>query len=219
MQAALVLARDARDNVQAVDARLKVAGFFYRDFGFTPPAKTEAEILGPFGIGQMIEGEGVFMGFRELAGTGGEKLNRVFCVYSAPKDLTDPSGKKLLLTFNQAVKEVAFRSGGRSFRNDTELCNAIEDRSYKGELFVPPLDLVKTLQVNQNEGVFKGTFTTAASGSDYGLWYWSSTEHRVFSSYVWSVKFSFGGDDWDYKDITRLSCRPCRVKEASHLVI
>jgi len=53
-----------------------------------------------------------------------------------------------------------------------------------------------------------------ASGSDYGEYYWSSSEHRDNSDHVWNVRFTDGDDDWNHKDNQRLSCRPCREEGA-----
>ena len=63
-----------------------------------------------------------------------------------------------------------------------------------------------------------GTFcTTPSTGSDYPDWYWSSTENRVYPSYVWYVRLSDGYEAWILKDHLRLSCRPVRLVAAPSL--
>jgi hypothetical protein len=88
------------------------------------------------------------------------------------------------------------------------------------------------LYTNKNKGDFKGTFTTHGRGGNRGptVWhwgifkaggrgsydqpvcYWSCTESRYTSHLVLNTRFSDGDGDWDYKDVDRLSCRPCRVE-------
>lgn len=142
--------------------------------------------------------------------TAPEPMN-VINIIVAPEDLTDDKGKKIPLTYNDAVKRISELKNwhgfdGESFANDKEILKAIEDESYKGGWFIPPRELLQQMYLNKDK-----TYTTA-SGSDFALWYWSSTEHRDFPDFVWFVRFSDGFDDWFLKDFSRLSCRPCRAE-------
>ena len=123
----------------------------------------------------------------------------------APEDLPE------LLTYNDAVKKVASLKNwhgfdGCDFKNEAELMAAFENGTYNGGWFIPPKDLL--LKMYDNKDASYGT----ASGSVFAHWYWSCTEHRVYSTLVWFVRFSDGVVVWDYKDYLRLGCRPCRVE-------
>jgi len=78
---------------------------------------------------------------------------------------------------------------------------------------IPTLEELKLMYKNKDK--IGGFCTKAASGSDAPGWYWSSTEHRVRSSYVHVVRFSDGYEGWNLKDSLRFSCRPVRLVEAS----
>jgi hypothetical protein len=215
--AVAVLADAAEKDPAGVKARLQAAGFEFA--GYRRPQEPRTGSYGFAAIGKLIAGKGIFVGGWEPKGRTGRSLGQTFYVLAAPQDLTDASGKKLLLRFDQAVEEVASRNGGRRFGNEIELCEAIEDRSYRGEWFIPPREVARTLYDNKDRGALKGTFTTTASYPDCGDWYWSSTEYRGYSSNVWTVRFSDGNIDWNNKADCRLSCRPCCVLEVSHFVM
>jgi hypothetical protein len=224
-----LLAKAAQRDFASVKTQLKAAGFLCENLSLAPLLKTEPEILGPFQIGQLIAGKGVFMGPWQPKARNSRSLDKSFNVFAAPEDLTDASGRKLLLTFRGAARQVASLRNwhghdGGTFENDAALYKALEYNSYKGEWFIPPRDLLigtdvdgngvanESLYHNKDKGALNGTFTSTASGSDYGHWYWSSTERRDGSSDVWTVKFSDGVVDWSLKYGLRLSCRPCRVE-------
>lgn len=78
---------------------------------------------------------------------------------------------------------------------------------------MPNLNTLKVLQRIHNKGDLKGTFTMwdTESGSSYSDWYLSSTEDRVNSPYVYSVRFSDGDELLGSKYDDRLSCRPVRL--------
>ena len=118
-------------------------------------------------------------------------------IFAMPTDLD------VTMTFNDAAKAVKKLNNNKALGHD--------------DWQIPSLKNVRVLYKNQNEGALKGTFNTSGnkgSGSGYPVWYWSSTEHRVFSSYVRDVRFSVGNEDWDHKDYRRLSCRPVRLVAA-----
>ena len=78
---------------------------------------------------------------------------------------------------------------------------------------IPTLEELRLIYKNKD-----GSFcTTAASGSGYPDWHWSSTEGRGGSSGVLGVRFSGGSESWHHKDSFRLSCRPVRLVAAPSL--
>jgi hypothetical protein len=119
-------------------------------------------------------------------------------IFAMPTDLG------VTMTFNDAAKAVKKLNSNKALGHDDWQITALEN--------------VRVLQKNQNEGALKGTFKTAASsGSDFPVWYWSSTELRGTSSYVRDVRFSDGDEGWDLKGGYRLSCRPVRLVAAPSL--
>ncbi len=47
---------------------------------------------------------GVYIGVWEPKDRTGKSLGKTFNIFAAPEDLTDDAGKKVLLTFNEAVQ-------------------------------------------------------------------------------------------------------------------
>jgi len=219
----------ARTSSRRVNAKRRMAHLPSHTEPLPLPMKT-----GPSGdIGQLVPGKGVYLGIWSPSDRHACSINKMFNVYAAPYDLgldENGHGSKLIITYNDAVKAVSeiknlMGHNGAQYKNDTELYDALRSGSYKGEWFIPTRDLVNGTDVDgikvqhdnlyqhRNTGKFANTFTTA-SGSDYPDWYWSSTEHRGFPSFVWDVRLSDGNDAWDHKDNSRLSCRPVRLVEA-----
>jgi hypothetical protein len=119
-------------------------------------------------------------------------------IYTMPRDLD------VAMTFNNAAEAVATLNSQKTLSHD--------------DWHIGSLEVTRVLQKNQNEGALKGTLNTSGnkgSGGDFSGWYWSSTEVRVGSPCVRSVRFSNGYEDWSLKDNLRLSCRPVRLVAAS----
>jgi hypothetical protein len=117
-------------------------------------------------------------------------------IFAMPTDLD------ITMTFNDAAKSV-------------EKLNANKFLGHS-DWQIPTLENLYVLQKNQNEGALKGTFKTAAANrSVYPVWYWSSSQDRVYPSLVRFVRFDDGDDGADHKDIRRLSCRPVRLVAVS----
>jgi hypothetical protein len=89
------------------------------------------------------------------------------------------------------------------------------NKETKQDWFIPKLDILKKLYEMKDVGDFKDTFVTKYSrgnSTDRARWYWSSTEHRGDSDYVYVVGFTDGGVGWSHKGSYRLSSRPCRAE-------
>lgn len=182
-------------------------------------------------IGQLVEGKGVYVGEWKPKDRDGRDPGKVFDVYAAPEDVVDNRGKKLLLTFNNAVKHVAglrdwHGHDGARFENDTALYNAIRDGRHEEleKWFIPTLDLVNgydknmdkvngnNLYEHKDKGAFRGTFTERKS-SDIGQWYWSCTECRNDPpDLVQGVNFIDGGGGWLRKNTSEIYVRPVRAE-------
>jgi hypothetical protein len=185
--------------------------------------KAEEEALKNPTPGQEIPGQGIFLGTWQPEG-----LSQKFNVFAAPEDLPDT------MKYVEAVKHLAGRKGwhghdGTNYATDKEFRQALGNGSYAKEgsgWIIPPRELLTgkdadgnmvqpdNLLAAFNKGVLKG-IKTAASGSDYPDWYWSSTEYRVLPSDVLIVRFSDGNENWDLKDYVRLSCRPVRLVQVA----
>lgn len=186
-------------------------------------------------IGELVEGEGIYLGTWHPKDRTGRDLGKTFAVYADTQDLKDTSGKNLLLTFNAAAKEVAAIRGhhghdGIYVENDTALYKALEGGSAAGKWFMPTRDLLVGTDIDDNKvqtdnlcahkdkGAFKGTFTISDPKNrdyEYPNYYWSCSEHRDVNRDVYFARVAFGSGDWDDKDDNRLSCRPVRVEALS----
>ena len=198
--------------------------------------KAEAEALKNPQPGQMIAGQGVFLGQYTPKDRAGKNLGKTFNAFASPEDLTNKSGKKETYKYVDAVKRIAELKDwngfdGTNYATDKELYKALKDGTYTGGWIIPTRELLigtepdgesgvrkgKVIQPDnlydhRNKGALKDTFCTkAASGSDYPQWYWSCTENRGNPSDVWNADFSDGNEDWYLKDFIRLSCRPVRL--------
>jgi hypothetical protein len=205
---------DAEGNIQLDAPQTRVRTLSYDK----EVARKRAEAEAPKAphIGQTIAGKGVFAGVWEPKDRDGKSLGKRFNVFATPQDLTDSSGKKILMQFKEAVERMTALSNwhdhdGVNFANDTAVYTALKNGSYNGEWFIPTRDLLSdNLYSNKDQGDLKGSFAT--NGSGLAVWYWSCTEPRDHPSIAWNVRFSDGDGVWGYKDGTRLSCRPCRVE-------
>lgn len=181
--------------------------------------------------GQLIPGKGIFVGVWSPKDRNGNSLNKTFNLFAAPHDLgldENGQGTKQILRYNDAVKCVSgirnlMGHHGADYKNDTKLYVALKDGSYKGEWFIPTLDMIvgtdidnkkiqaDTLFAHKDKDAFKNTFTLARS-SDGAYWYWSCSERRERPSAVHVVRLSDGYEIWIRKDNNSLACRPLRAE-------
>lgn len=115
-------------------------------------------------------------------------------IFAMPTDL------ELMMTFNDAVKAVQKLNTQKALGHD--------------DWQIPRVENLRVLYENQDKGALKGTFDDAAvRGSGYSGRYWSSTEDRDDSSWVYVVGFWGGSENWYLKDYVRFACRPVRLVE------
>jgi hypothetical protein len=170
-------------------------------------------------IGELVPGKGIYAGIWEPKDRNGRSLGKIFDLYAAPKDIEGSKGKKILLTFNKAVRHVAGLRNwnghdGSRLESDDAIYEAVRAGRYADleKWFIPTKDiLTENVYKNKDTGAFKGTFTTA-SGSDLANWYWSSSELRENPSFVYDFRLSDGNVHWGHKDNGSLSCRPLRAE-------
>jgi hypothetical protein len=209
----------AQKDKQAADIRVRLATI----------AGTRTDTVKLPQIGQAIEGKGVYIGQWQPKDRKGKSLGKTFAVYAAPEDLTDESGRKLVATFQDTAKRMtALRNwhghDGGDFANDTALYRGLADGSAIGKWFIPTRDLLTGTDLDgnkvQNDNLVAhkdklGEITTSREncGSyDYPNYYWTLSELRGDSGYVWCARLADGGVGWNSKVFHRHSFRPCRVE-------
>lgn len=176
-------------------------------------------------IGEMVPGQGVYLGQYKPKDRDGKSLSKTFNVFAAPEDLPET------MKYVDAVKYIAELKkwngyDGTNYATDKEFYAAVKNGSYNGGWIIPTRDILHGKDVDgkdttpdnilahKDKGVLQGTFKmTASSGSVCPDWYWSSTEYRDVPSLVWDVRLSGGYGGWHRKDGSRLSCRPVRLLE------
>ena len=104
---------------------------------------------------------------------------------------------------------------GSLYNSSEELMNAIDNREYKGEWFIPTEEIIRdNLSKNTEEGDLRDTFAADSNpGRGRPGWYWSSKLHSAYSERVWSQKLSeFDNGAWVYKEEEQLSTRLVRAE-------
>jgi len=196
-------------------------------------AAPEIVVSSPLVLGRLVPGKGIYTGTWEPKDRDGRPIGQTFNVFAAPTDLTDSSGKKAVLTYNDAVKELGHLRNwhghdGGTFKNDTALYEALKNGTVPDQWFTATRELLCGKDVDGNDvrtehllglhdkGDFKGTFNTTQGSGDnkYHNWYLSCTEHRDDRAIVWATRLPDGDADWINKALIRLSSRPCRVELA-----
>ncbi len=187
-------------------------------------------------IGQTVDDKGVFIGTWEPRDKKGKSLGKIFNVYAAPEDMTNDDDEKLMLTFNDAAKHVAAMKDwhshdGGDYASEDALLKALKKDTYKGEWFIPPLEIMATrdpagefnklgmLTVARNVGALADTFEKL-DGVPTSQMYWTSTETPTDPDYVQYVDVS---DDrgarklvnYMGRDLNKLATRLVRLEPRS----
>jgi hypothetical protein len=195
------------------------------------------EIFDPFKDakpGDLVEGEGVYLGKWEPKDSDGNSLHRIFNVFAAPEDLTNSFGNKILDTYLDAVDRVSqlrkwHGHNGAHYSKDLALHKAFSDESYKGEWVIPPLEILTgfdrfgqhdqddNLAKHRCAGAFNGTFAKETfENKGYHQWYWSSTQSFMQHDHFWSAQFGDNGETRAEQLLINnglASCRPVRLVE------
>ncbi len=177
-------------------------------------------------IGELVEGEGIYLGVYKPVDRDGMSLSKIFNVFAAPEDL--PGTR----TYVDAVKYLSELKGwhgydGMNYSTDKELYKAIEAGHYTGGWIVPPGDILHgrdvdgkettpdNILVHKDRGALKDTFHKVQFGGHMSPGqYWSSTsENAPFETLMQYVSLSNGHVGWQYDDKKDMSCRPVRLVE------
>lgn len=187
--------------------------------------------------GDLIPGQGIFLGRWRPKDDYGDSLGKTFNVYAAPEDLVDDDGyNRALLDYERAVFRV-FRlknwhgHDGGLYRNAGEIYSALVDGKYKGEWFIPPLQLFtgrdkrgkialsNTFRACKDKRAFKNTFNMQSSEESGGLSvfpgeYWSSDSYGDFGGRQYAaIDMKHNNMTLRSDDYPRCSCRPVRLVE------
>lgn len=220
--AVALLADTARKDQASVKALLAAAGFEIA--GFMPRQKPEAEASGPAATGQLVAGKGVYMGSWSF-----DPTYDPVAIYSADDFLRDKPGRQLVLTFNEAVKELTSRNDGRRYGNGTEaaLRQALREGKYQdGDLVLAPREILngynaKGERVRPDNNVsdllrtttpaFEKLLIAVNSSSGDDSWNISGSESPAYSSSVRHVRLTDGFDVWGGKGNDLSGVVPARI--------
>lgn len=173
-------------------------------------------------IGQLIEGEGIYLGQYKPKNHGIKNLKVTFNIFAAPTDLLPKC-----MTYDAIVKHIAQLKNwhghdGTNYASDTNLYKALENGSYNGGWIIPTSDMLHgkgqiggyygedatpdSLWAHKDVGAFKGAFNRLG-------WYLSSTPFHTYEDKVWRAALSM---DWRLLDGAHKKeqpgyCRPVRL--------
>ena len=170
------------------------------------------KIATAYQIGELVKGEGVYLGEWHPCKCDGSSLSRIFNLFAAPDDLhyTD--------NYNNIIKKIAELTDyhghkGANFDNDEDLYRALKNNNYNGEWFLPTKDMLiyeprayggkvtmphGTIYDNRHKGALKYSFCLSDNGASGGFkgWdrYWSSTAISEQVAYHFNLgrKHGFG---------------------------
>ncbi len=192
--------------------------------------RAKAKLREPLIAGDMVEGQGIYVGQWHLNDDKGDSLGKVFNIYAAPEDLVNRQGERAGLTYARTVSRVRALQdwhgyNGGDYNDSQEIKAALVNGSYQGGWVIPPIELLRGINVMctkvavdnlfalRKSGAFKDSYATSGQSL---CWYWSS------SSSSGDANFAIGADFVDgdgvcgcKKTDTICHCRPIRFVEVS----
>lgn len=133
-----------------------------------PPAPVSYVNTQPlaYAIGTSVEGKGIYFGNWEMP-----DLNKTFNLFAMPLDYGPD------LTIDEAVKAVAdirnYLGHDGGYYPDEAIFSALGKGQYKGEWFIPPIDILSKLIPSRNKGDLKGFQKGNYAGSNEKILYLS----------------------------------------------
>lgn len=176
-------------------------------------------------IGEMVEGEGIYIGRFAPKAADGRSLGKVFKVYAAPEDMPVTATYEDM-TVHVAGLESWHGHNGWNASSDRDIYRDMLSGIYKGQWVIPPLPLLTGKDINgrktslnslfghAGKGALAASFNSVTRNSVNLLRYWSSTKNPS-NEYQNCIGVLSSGD----VNITGLgrmpySCRPVRFVEA-----
>jgi hypothetical protein len=179
-------------------------------------------------IGQLIEGQGIFLGRGRMRDSENRPLNQEFNLFAAPQPLTDKTGRITSLSYGYTIAQLDALEDwhghdGKGYANYQELREAMNSGMYRGEWVMPARHMISGLDALANriqtdtflkhidKGDLKEAFNKATG--DESLYYWSCTERADAWSRAWCLRLPDGAlSDADLdKEISRNACWPVRM--------
>ncbi len=221
---------------------LFLGSYMLEDLGFDIEPHVNRLTQHSHKVGQMVKGEGIYLGIWEPSDLEGVSLGKVFDIYVSPKKLQNSYPEILRTTFNRAVQHVAelknwFNHDGAHFESAAQIYTAIREGREK-ELenwFIPTIDILggfshledpKNVKFNPDnlydyneEGAFYDLYKRKRD-----MWtpegypterFFSCSQHPVESSqnFVSTVQFDYDGTiEYVHKDGNILNVLPVRAK-------
>jgi hypothetical protein len=181
-------------------------------------------------IGQMIEGQGIFLGRYAPVDRDGNDLGKIFNVFAAPKDLKggkNSFNKEGCFQYDELLECLSALKGwegfdGTNFANDTELLEALRNDSYNGGWIVPPIELLggknfedtdvqpDSFVAHKDKGHLKA-LRWIYRDEDPTNWYASCTETKETADCVKLFGIAAGKGGFVPKWIGMSRCRPVRL--------
>ena len=209
------LNRLGKTKIRVVDGKVET-------YESIPPPEKPRRVT-TFQIGQLVGGQGIFIGTWTPTDEKGDSLSKTFNIFAAPEDLPG-TNRYIEVVEHIAGLENWHGHDGADCLTDIELREALKDGSYTGGWVVPPRELLTgrdasgnlvqadNLYAHRNKGALRGAFSKMiVNSSDYSDRYWSSTAHAVLPRYMQDVRFSDGAEGWSHIGIRGLRCRPVRL--------
>lgn len=180
-------------------------------------------------IGKFIPNKGVFFGTWTPKDKNGKSLGKTFNLFAAPQDLQDTSRERMTMTFDNAIAAVSRLKNwqgynGARFQNEKDLYKALANNTYKGEWFIPTLDMLigltpdnqkitgDSLFTHKEAGALKNSFNVASRGGGNAIWYWSCTENANITSEVYCGQVGSGSRSSSKKNYYSHSVRVVRLE-------
>lgn len=160
-------------------------------------------------IGEAVAGGDIFFGVWTPVDRRGNRLGKTFNLFAQPRDIS-------VEKFLDLQKRVAGLPNGFNHKAarkapDAELFEALQSGAYKGEYFIPPMDVLHMLYRKRNVGEFRNTFADEKFPG-FSLWYWSCTRSQDDLSYMQYKRFSDGYESSERKNFLSLSARLVRAE-------
>jgi hypothetical protein len=191
-------------------------------------ARAQGALVMPYAIGEKVPGKGIFAGKWQPHFFNDMIMGKSFYVYAAPENLRTQMafgggrGPARLWSFHDAANEVAgiqnwHGHAGCNLESTAALLDALDDGSYNGGWFIPPIELFTgrnafgrhihkhALQKHLNKPGFAPMLTNALHK------FWSCTEDPETGK-ILSVNLATKAVEGCDRNNMPLNCRPMRAE-------
>jgi hypothetical protein len=154
-------------------------------------------------IGEVVEGEGIYIGSYAPKDEGGVSIGKIFNVYAAPEDLVKADASyNMVCSSLSSLKNWHGHDGSVSL-DEAHIIESLSSGQYKGRWVIPPMELLASVTGNKYKGALCGTFNISAS-------YLSSSSRDI---YIYHLNLFTQTKSYADKDNKSFACRPVRFVE------